>query len=261
MSNIVRFIELLQRMSNDNVLNRSFNDQGDHSKPCSASFVNKLEKMVITNEDRDNELCCAICQEEFKLGDNVIKLPCKDPHYFHYESPEDECGGILPWLKNNNSCPVCREEFPEEKEEKEEKEEEDSDIPIPDENFDGSEPTVNDTDPNLESDDTDIDDSLNASDTDGHINEQIDDIIHRLFTIRRINTNRELLFNPRNSIYIPNQINSMNGSNSSGTSHLPTIINLPPLLNISPPMIIPMNNYSEDEDPALQEAIRQSLES
>ena len=27
------------------------------------------------------------------------------------------------------------------------------------------------------------------------------------------------------------------------------------------PMVIPINNYSEDEDPDLQEAIRQSLES
>ena len=31
-------------------------------------------------------------------------------------------------VKNNNSCPVCREEFPEENS--------DSDIPVPDENFD-----------------------------------------------------------------------------------------------------------------------------
>ena len=215
MSNIVRFIELLQRMSNDNVLNRSFNDQGDHSKPCSASFVNKLEKMVITNEDRDNELCCAICQEEFKLGDNVIKLPCKDPHYFHCETPEDICGGILPWLKDNNSCPVCREEFPEEEEE----EDSGNAIPVPAENFDNPQEDNNeDNDDNEEVDD--------------RINQQMEEIIQRLFTIPPINT--PPLQNP----------------------HLPPI-NLRNTIYI--PMVIPMNNYSEDEDPDLQEAIHQSL--
>ena len=115
-----------QLANNNNVLNRSFNDQGGSSKPCSASFVDSLEKVVVTNEDVDKGLCCAICQEDFKMGERVIRLPCKDPHYFHCATPEDICGGILPWLNNNNSCPVCREEFPEEEE----------DIPVPRENFD-----------------------------------------------------------------------------------------------------------------------------
>ena len=243
MSNVMNILQILSRISNDNILNRSFNDQGGSSKPCSSSFVNSLEKVVITNEDIDNGLCCAICQEEFKMGEKVIKLPCKDPHYFHYETPEDECGGILPWLKEHNSCPICREEFPEEESD------------VPEENIDISEPTVND--PNL---DNNTDPIINSSDTEEHINERIDDMIQRLFTIRRNNSNNEL-FNPRNSIYIPNHNNSMNGSNSSGITQLPTIMDLPPLINISPPMIIHMNNYSEEEDPALQEAIRQSLES
>ena len=68
--------------------------------------------------------------------EKVIKLPCKDPHYFHFESSEDECGGILPWLKDNNSCPICREEFPEEP---------NDNIPVPNENFDQA--TENDPDP------------------------------------------------------------------------------------------------------------------
>ena len=125
MSYIVNLINMMNQLANNNnVLNRSFNDQGGSSKPCSASFVDSLEKVVVTNEDVDKGLCCAICQEDFKMGERVIRLPCKDPHYFHCATPEDICGGILPWLNNNNSCPVCREEFPEEEE----------DIPVPREN-------------------------------------------------------------------------------------------------------------------------------
>ncbi len=215
MSHIVNLINIMNQLANNNnVLNRSFNDQGGSSKPCSASFVDSLEKVVVTNEDVDKGLCCAICQEEFKMGERVIRLPCKDPHYFHCETPEDICGGILPWLKNNNSCPVCREEFPEE-------EEEDSGnaIPVPDENFDNPQ----------EDNDEDNDDN---EEVDDRINQQMEEIIQRLFTIPPINT--PPLQNP----------------------HLPPI-NLRNTIYI--PMIIPMNNYSEDEDPDLQEAIRQSL--
>ena len=127
MSNIMSLINLLNRINNNNILDVSFHDQGNINKPCSASFVDKLEKVIITNEDVDNNLCCAICQDCFKLGEKVIKLPCKDPHFFHFEENEEHCGGILPWLKDHNSCPICRQEFPEQ---------EPDDIPVPEENFD-----------------------------------------------------------------------------------------------------------------------------
>ena len=63
--NIINFLNLL---NNNNILNRSFNDQGGAKKHCSASFVNELKQVVITNEDVDNKLCCAICQDKFKMG-------------------------------------------------------------------------------------------------------------------------------------------------------------------------------------------------
>ena len=46
---------------------------------------------------------CAICQEEFKVGESIIPLPCNDthPHVFH-----TQC--IEPWVASNNTCPVCR---------------------------------------------------------------------------------------------------------------------------------------------------------
>ena len=218
MSHIINLINMVnQAVDNNNILNRSFHDQGNYTKPCSASFVDKLEKVVITNEDVDNGLCCAICQEEFKMGERVIRLPCKDPHYFHCETPEDICGGILPWLKENNSCPICRQEFPEEEQ----------DIPVPNENFDQH---INDDEVNENNNEDNNDEQINEQ-----INEQIDNIIQRLFTLPSINNPPPLPNQPlppinlRNTIYIP--------------------------------MVIPINNYSEDGDPDLQEAIRQSLES
>ena len=116
MSNILNLINIVNHLNNQNnlsyILNRTFNEQENILKPCSASFVDKLEKVIITNENVDNNLSCAICQDSFKLGEKVIKLPCKDPHFFHYEANDEDCGGILPWLKEHNSCPICREEFP-----------------------------------------------------------------------------------------------------------------------------------------------------
>lgn len=202
-----RFVNLINMLNqHSDVLNRSFNDQGGCNKPCSASFVDGLEKVIVTNEDVDNTLCCAICQDEFKMGERVIRLPCKDPHYFHCDTPEDICGGILPWLKDNNSCPVCREEFPEE--------ETDSEIPVPNENFD----------------------EVNASNiihSEQDINNAVDDIIQRLFTIRpmpdRIPPPDQPLppINLRHTIYIP--------------------------------LVLPEINNSDENNPDLQEAIRQSL--
>ena len=229
------FLQMLNRISsNDSVFQRSFMDQGGTTKPCSASFVNGLEKVIITNEDVDNHLCCAICQDEFKLGENVVKLPCEDPHYFHYESTKDVCGGILPWFKDHNSCPICREEFPVEE----------SNIPVPDENFNGS----------VDNDEPVVDDEQ----VDEQVNQQIEEMLQRLFTrpTQPIpNPNQPLpLINLRNSIYIP--IPQSSGS-STPVSNIPQN----PIYTIYTPMIIPMNNYSEDEDMDLQEAIRQSLES
>ena len=51
-----RFVNLINMLNqHSNILNRSFNDQGDSSKPCSASFVDKLEKvLVVKNAIQDS---------------------------------------------------------------------------------------------------------------------------------------------------------------------------------------------------------------
>eukprot|EP00262_Sarcandra_glabra_P009761 TRINITY_DN2432_c0_g1_i10.p1 TRINITY_DN2432_c0_g1~~TRINITY_DN2432_c0_g1_i10.p1 ORF type:complete len:280 (-),score=1.38 TRINITY_DN2432_c0_g1_i10:230-1069(-) len=46
---------------------------------------------------------CAICKEELEEGRGACELPCE--HVFHWIC-------ILPWLRNNNTCPCCRFELP-----------------------------------------------------------------------------------------------------------------------------------------------------
>jgi len=199
--NIINFLNLLNNNNNNNnnILNRSFNDQGGAKKHCSASFVNELKQVEITNEDVDNKLCCAICQDNFKMGEKVLKLPCQDPHYYHFESDKELCEGILPWLKDNNSCPICREEFPEAQCDQEKQE--NMEPPDMEEGAEG-------------------DENLNHNPI-----QDINDIMHRMFTI------------PQTNMTLPN-------IEMGNNMYIPMIIH---------------NNYNEDEDPDLQEAIIQSL--
>lgn len=90
------------------VMNRSFEDTKEVVKPMCKEFKEGLNKIRINDED---DLSCAICQEKFNTDENVIELPCKQgSHFFHFE--EGDCPGIYPWMEVNNSCPVCRCEFP-----------------------------------------------------------------------------------------------------------------------------------------------------
>ena len=97
--------------NNNDELQQSFDNMETRCKPCKDEFIDNLETATIIQSDIDDKLSCAICQEPFKLNDKVIELPCKSgPHYFHINT--SECEGIIPWLKRNNNCPICRFEFP-----------------------------------------------------------------------------------------------------------------------------------------------------
>ena len=45
---------------------------------------------------------CTICLEEYVNGDDSIALPCI--HIFHADC-------IKTWLKNKNTCPICKFEI------------------------------------------------------------------------------------------------------------------------------------------------------
>lgn len=103
----ILFANLIVNDATD-IINRSFEETKEIVKPICKEFKEGLKKVTINEED---DLSCAICQDKFKTGENAIELPCKGgSHFFHFE--EGDCPGIYPWMEVNNSCPVCRCEFP-----------------------------------------------------------------------------------------------------------------------------------------------------
>lgn len=69
--------------------------------PASQSAIDKLEVRELdeTMLGGESKSRCVICVDEMSVGDKASVLPCN--HFFH-----GEC--VTPWLKQHNTCPVCR---------------------------------------------------------------------------------------------------------------------------------------------------------
>jgi hypothetical protein len=69
--------------------------------PASESAIEHLKKQKLDGQlmNDSTEVKCTICIEEAHPGGQVTVLPCK--HWFHG-------GCIVPWLREHNSCPICR---------------------------------------------------------------------------------------------------------------------------------------------------------
>jgi hypothetical protein len=104
----------LNDRSFDDIITHLLEQEALRHRPPSASddIIAKLERRLITALDlkatqteieRDGEdegqLECIICKDAFVLNDPVIRLACC--HIFH-----QDC--LIPWLKQNGSCPTCR---------------------------------------------------------------------------------------------------------------------------------------------------------
>ncbi|KAI2635443.1 hypothetical protein GGS21DRAFT_82667 [Xylaria nigripes] len=77
------------------------NPQSNAPPPATESAIAALPKKKLDRDMLGPEMKgeCTICIEEVHAGDEVSVLPCG--HWFH-----EECAGL--WLKQHNSCPVCR---------------------------------------------------------------------------------------------------------------------------------------------------------
>jgi len=71
--------------------------------PASATAVEGLDKITISQEHIDKEMECAVCMDAFVVESVTFQMPCA--HLFH-----ENC--LRSWLGQHNSCPVCRHELP-----------------------------------------------------------------------------------------------------------------------------------------------------
>jgi len=74
---------------------------GTGPPPMSTEEIAKVPTIKVTQSHIDQKLQCAVCWDDFKLGEEVRQLKCE--HIFH-----EPC--IVPWLELHNTCPVCRQE-------------------------------------------------------------------------------------------------------------------------------------------------------
>lgn len=77
------------------------NPQSNAAPPASEGALEKLERRTVDKEllEKDSKTECPICIDDMKEGDTAVFLPCK--HFFH-----EDC--VVLWLKEHNTCPICR---------------------------------------------------------------------------------------------------------------------------------------------------------
>ncbi|UNI22040.1 RING-type E3 ubiquitin transferase [Purpureocillium takamizusanense] len=77
------------------------NPQSNAAPPASDQALRSLDRRPVDREMLKGETKteCTICIDELKIGDMAVFLPCK--HWFH-----EDC--VVLWLKEHNTCPICR---------------------------------------------------------------------------------------------------------------------------------------------------------
>ncbi|CAF2124009.1 hypothetical protein BRARA_C02255 [Brassica rapa] len=78
----------------------------DHENEDDEELIPTVEissSMLCCSSSDDSTLACAICREDFVIGESARRLPCD--HLYHHDC-------ITPWLTSHNTCPLCRFELP-----------------------------------------------------------------------------------------------------------------------------------------------------
>ena len=95
-------IELHSSQPLQDTIHNSMSSQVDEFWNSSQSGLD-LTRFPAYVLDRDTD-SCAICLEQCKQGQSVIRLSCQ--HVFH--SKTESCNGIETWLSKINTCPLCK---------------------------------------------------------------------------------------------------------------------------------------------------------
>jgi hypothetical protein len=74
-------------------------DPSANNQRISEEDLQHLPRSKVTNQQVENESQCTTCMDQFTLGEEVGELACH--HIFH-----PDC--IIPWLRQHNTCPICR---------------------------------------------------------------------------------------------------------------------------------------------------------
>ncbi|KAG6000738.1 hypothetical protein E4U21_005037 [Claviceps maximensis] len=77
------------------------NPQSNAAPPASEEALHKLDRRPVDRQmlEPEGEVECSICIDEMQIGQTAVFLRCK--HWFH-----EDC--VVLWLKEHNTCPVCR---------------------------------------------------------------------------------------------------------------------------------------------------------
>ena len=96
-------LEMMNEAGMVNVMEGMMQGAGGRAPPAGAAAIKQdLVDVEIGKGHVEMGAVCAICADEYCLGQDAKRLPCK--HFFH-----TEC--ILQWLGLSNSCPSCRFEI------------------------------------------------------------------------------------------------------------------------------------------------------
>jgi len=84
-------------------LNRAFQQhQPTGPPPASKRALETLPQVDVIKDLLQQQQECFICQENFEIGEKINVLPCS--HLYHVNC-------VMTWLKEHNTCPVCRYEL------------------------------------------------------------------------------------------------------------------------------------------------------
>ncbi|KFA80565.1 hypothetical protein S40288_09588 [Stachybotrys chartarum IBT 40288] len=80
---------------------REANPRSNAAPPASDEALSKLDRRQMDESmmNAEGKTECTICIDDMEIGQLAATLPCK--HRFH-----DKC--VVLWLKEHNTCPVCR---------------------------------------------------------------------------------------------------------------------------------------------------------